>query len=96
MNWHRFCTGTEDTELEVGNINSEADKMLKALFEYARRRREEGVYDFTQIMHEYSKYVLPEFLLNNSRAGLANRFNNMIKLYIATDPRYQCRLDSFR
>ena len=24
------------------------------------RRRDEGVYDFTQIMHEYSKYVLPE------------------------------------
>jgi len=80
----------------VDRINSEADKLLKALLEYARRRRDEGTYDFAQIMHEYSKYVLPEFLSSNSRTGLANRFNNMIKWYVATDPRHQCKLDSFR
>ncbi len=75
-------------------ISSEADKLLKALFDYARRRREEGVYDFTQIMHEYSKYVLPEFL-ENSKNSLAKKFNNMIRDYVATDPRYQSRLDAY-
>ncbi len=75
-------------------ITSEADKILKALFEYARRRREEGVYDFTQIMNEYGKYVLPEFL-SNSRNSFAKRLNIMIKEYVATDPRYQTRLDVF-
>ncbi|MEM3128642.1 MAG: hypothetical protein QW769_06520 [Nitrososphaerales archaeon] len=68
---------------------------MKALFDYARRRRDEGVYDFTQIMHEYSKYVLPEFLSENSRNNLAKRFNCMIKEYVATDPRYQTRLDVY-
>lgn len=55
-------------------IGSEADKLLKALFDYARRRREEGVYDLTQIMYEYSKYVLPEFL-ETSRNVLGKKFN---------------------
>lgn len=78
----------------MGRITSEADKLLKALFEYARRRREEGVYDFTQIMHEYDKYVLPEFL-ENSKNALGKRFNVMIREYVATDPRYQKRLDAY-
>lgn len=51
--------------------------MLKALSDYARRRRDEGVYDFTQMIHEYSKYVLPEFL-TNSRNSLAKRFNSIL------------------
>lgn len=76
-------------------ISSETDKLLKALFDYARRRREEGVYDFTHIMHEYSKYVLPEFLADNSRKNLAKRFNNIIREYVSTDPRYQMKLDLF-
>jgi hypothetical protein len=79
----------------VGIISSEADKLLKALFDYARRRRDEGVYDFTQIMYEYSKYVLPEFL-ENSRNSLAKRFNVMIREYVATDPRYQRKLEDFQ
>ncbi len=78
----------------MDRISSEADKLLKALFDYARRRREEGVYDFTQIMHEYSKYVLPEFL-ENPRNVLGKRFNCMIREYVATDPRYQTRLDLY-
>ena len=75
-------------------MNSEADRLLRALLDYARRRREEGVYDFTQIMHEYSKYVLPEFL-SSSRNNIARHFDNMIKVYVATDPRYQSRMDAF-
>jgi len=67
---------------------------LKELFEYARRRREEGVYDFTQIMDEYSKYVLPE-LVRNSRNTLAKRFIVIIREYVATDPRQQTRLDIY-
>ncbi len=78
----------------ASNISSEADKLLKALFDYARRRREEGVYDFTQIMHEYSKYVLPEFL-SNSRNSFAKRFNSIIREFVMTDPRYQSRLDCY-
>ncbi len=76
-------------------ISSETDKLLKALFDYARRRREEGVYDFTQIMHEYSKYVLPEFLANSTRNGLSKRFYDAIRDYVTTDPRYQTRLDVY-
>ncbi len=64
-------------------ISSETDKLLKALFDYTRRRREEGVYDFTQIMDEYSKCVLPKFL-ENSKNTLGKRFNVMIKGYVAT------------
>jgi hypothetical protein len=78
----------------VSNINSEADRLLRALFDYARRRRDEGVYDFTQIMHEYSKYVLPEFL-SSSRNSLSRHLDNMIRVYVATDPRYQSRLDAY-
>jgi len=73
-------------------MNSEADKLLRALLDYAKRRREEGVYDFTQIMYEYSKYVLPAFP-SNSRNSLVKRFNNSIKEYVLTDPRYQTKLD---
>ena len=76
-------------------MNSEADRLLRALLDYARRRREEGVHDFTQIMYEYSKYVLPEFL-ENSKNALGKRFNAMIREYVATDPRYQRKLDAFR
>lgn len=78
----------------MGRISSEADKLLKALFDYARHRRDEGVYDFTQVMYEYSKYVLPEFL-SNSKSSLAKRLYTMIKDYVLTDPRYQSRLDCF-
>lgn len=45
-------------------------------------------------MNEYSKYVLPEFL-GNSRNNIVKRFNNMIREYVATDPRYQTRLDVY-
>lgn len=75
-------------------MNSEANRLLKALFDYARRRREGGVYDFTQIMHEYGKYVLPEFM-ENSKNALGKRFNTMIREYVATDPRYQSKLDAY-
>ena len=78
----------------MSNISSEADKLLKALFDYARRRRDEGVHDFTQIMHEYSKYVLPEFL-SSSKNNLAKRFNDTIREYVTTDPRYQTKLDLY-
>lgn len=79
---------------DVRKISSEADKLLKAFFEYTRRRRDAGIYDFTQIVHEYSKYVLPEFL-SSQRNSLAKRFNSMIREHVATDPRYQSRLDVF-
>lgn len=75
-------------------MNSEADRLLRALLDYARRRRDEGVYDFTQITYEYSKYVLPEFL-SNPRNSLVRRFNSMIRDYVATDPRYQSKLDAY-
>ncbi len=45
-------------------------------------------------MHEYSKYVLPEFL-ENSKNTVGKRFNIMIREYVATDPRYQMKLDAF-
>ncbi len=78
-----FILFTDALKSEASNINSEADKLLKALFDYARRRREEGINDFTHIMHEYSKYVLPE-LLSNSKNNLAKRFNNLIREYVVT------------
>lgn len=45
-------------------------------------------------MHEYGKYVLPEFL-EISKNALGKRLNVMIKEYVATDPRYQMKLDTF-
>ena len=75
-------------------MNSGADRLLRALLDYARRIREEGVYDFTQITHEYNKYVLPEFL-SNPKNSLAKRFNSMIREYVSTDPKYQSKLDAY-
>jgi hypothetical protein len=34
--------------------------------------------------------------LDNSRNGIAKRFNAMIKEYVLTDPRYQMRLDAYK
>lgn len=81
------------SNIEVNKINSEADKLMKVLFDYARRRREEEVFDFTQLLHEYAKYVLPEFL--TAKNNFAKRLNTMIREYVATDPRYQRRLEDF-
>lgn len=78
-------------------IVSEADKLFKSLFQYARERRDEGVYDFTEILSGFYRDVLsPNYSSDNSsRSNLAKRFMNLIKEYVATDPRYQSRLDEF-
>lgn len=75
-------------------ISCVAYKLLNALFEYARQRRDEGINDFTQIMDEYSRYVLPEFAEHSGNL-LTKQLNEMIRHYVATDPRYQSKLEEF-
>ena len=68
--------------------------MLKQWFEYARRERERGVYDFTQIVHGFYRKLSLEYD-DSTRNTLTRRLIRMMKEYIETDPRYQSRMDEF-
>jgi hypothetical protein len=45
-------------------------------------------------MDEYSKHLLPE-LAQHPRNTLGKRLIEMVREYVATDPRYQTKLDVF-
>ena len=67
---------------------SEAEKIIKALFDYAKERREEGIRDFGEIMSGF------RYSLNNMdcNGGFSKKFVKLIKDFLATDPLYQRRL----
>jgi hypothetical protein len=63
---------------------------------YAKVKRDEGVYDFTEILAGFYKDELSKYDSGNSqRSNLVMRFMNFIKEYVDTDPRYQSRMDSY-
>lgn len=68
--------------------SSEAEKIIKALFEYAKERREEGVRDFGEIMSGFRNSLV--FLDFNG--GFSKKLVKLIKEFLATDPLYQKRL----
>ncbi|MBI2936718.1 MAG: hypothetical protein HYY22_00775 [Thaumarchaeota archaeon] len=44
-------------------INSEADRLMKQLFEYAARERDRGVYNFTEIVSGFYRKLDSEMAL---------------------------------
>ena len=76
-------------------INSEADRLLRSLFQYAAKRREEGVYDLTRILSGYLNEYLNSDVVMSGRNNFAKRLREMAKVYVETDPRYQSRIDSY-
>ena len=81
---------------EVMGVSGEADTLLKRLFEYAKVKRAENVYDFTAIMDGFYKLLSKENYEDNGRNTLTNRFLKIAKEYVQTDPRHQLRIDQFR
>lgn len=75
-------------------INSEADRLLKSLFQYARKRRDEGVSDFTDILNGFYHERLLDSM-NDGRNAITKRFCSLVKEYVETDPRYQKKMDEF-
>ncbi len=69
--------------------------MLKSLFQYASRKRDEGVYDFTKIMESFYHETLVDVEGLGKGNNLTRRLTKMIKEYVATDPRHQCKIDQF-
>ncbi|MEM3538448.1 MAG: hypothetical protein QW193_04380 [Nitrososphaerales archaeon] len=84
-------------EREGGCIASEADKLFKSLLNYAKVKRDEGVYDFTEILAGFYKRLLNHGYDNeaNSKNAFTKRFMKLVKEYVETDPRYQSKMDSY-
>ena len=76
-------------------INSEADRLMKQLFEYAVRERDRGVYDFTQVIDGFYRKTDTGNNGNSMRNSFTNRLLKMMKDYVETDPRAQLRMDQF-
>ncbi|MDH5811838.1 MAG: hypothetical protein QXO54_05700 [Candidatus Methanomethylicaceae archaeon] len=67
---------------------SEAEKIIKALFEYAKERRQNGVRDFGEIMSGFRDSLADM----DCNGGFSKKFVKLIKDFLATDPLYQRRL----
>ncbi len=67
---------------------SEAEKLLKALFDYARERREEGIRDFGEIVSGFRNSLIDM----DCNGGISKKFVKLIKDFLATDPLYQRKL----
>ncbi len=76
----------------MSSINSEADRLFKALFEYADEMRAKNEHDFTEIVSGFYKRLASE-RNNSDRNSTAKRIMALMKNYVDTDPRYQMRID---
>ena len=76
----------------MSSINSEADRLFKALFEYAGEMRVRNVYDFTELVNGFYKRLASE-RDNSDRNSITKRVMVLMKNYVDTDPRYQMRID---
>jgi len=70
--------------------SSEAERLIKDMFEYARARRESGTGDFGEIMAGFRKRLVEE---GGVEGNFSKRFLRLIKEFLATDPRYQKKLE---
>lgn len=73
-------------------MNPEVDRLLKSVFEYASSKREEGVYDMTEILGRYYRDVL---MIATNPSGIAKRLTSLVKEFVEKDTRYQSRIDRF-
>ena len=62
-------------------INSEADRLIKQLFEYASSERDRGVYDFTRVISGFYRTLNPE----DNTKNFTNRLLKMMKDYVETE-----------
>ena len=76
-------------------INSEADSLMKQLFEYAVRERDRGVYDFTEIISGFYRKLDLEYNDIPTRNSFTNRLLRIMKEYVEIDPRFQGRMDNY-
>lgn len=67
---------------------SEAEKIIKALFDYAKERRGEGVRDFGEIMSGFRNSLVR----SECDGSFSKRFVKLVRDFLATDPLYQRRL----
>jgi len=65
--------------------------------DYARIKRDEGVYDFTEVLAGFYKQLLDSSYTDEatSKNTFTKRFIKLVKEYVETDPRYQGRMDSY-
>ena len=88
-------TGFQKKRERGDTINSEADKLWKKLFEYADQKRDDGLYDFTEIVIGFYRELNVQYDGDSVRNNLTRRVLKMMKDYAETDPRYQSRIDEF-
>jgi len=69
---------------------SEAERLIKEMFEYARESRASGAGDFGEIMAGFRKKLMDE---DGGEGTFSKKFLRLIKEFQATDPRYQRRLE---
>jgi len=71
--------------------------LFKSLLNYAKVKRDEGVYDFTEILAGFYKQLLAIGYAENTtnRNNVTKRFMKLVKEYVETDPRYQSKMDEF-
>lgn len=67
---------------------SEAEKLIKALFDYAKERREIGVRDFAEIMSGFRNFIVK----SECDGTFSKKFIKLVRDFLATDPIYQQRL----
>jgi len=65
--------------------------------DYAKTKRDKGIYDFTEILSGFCKQLLDRGYTDevNNRNSFTKRFMKLVKEYVGTDPRYQSRMDQY-
>ncbi len=69
---------------------------MKGLLQYASRKRDNAIYDVTEILRCYYDDVLKiEGLVDGRNGNLAKKVSSLVKEFLETDPRYQSRMDQY-
>ena len=67
------------------------------MLDYAKVKRDEGVYNLTEILAGFYKQLLDSGYKDDAtnRNTFTKRFMKLVKEYVETDPRYQSRMDNY-
>jgi hypothetical protein len=69
--------------------SSDAERLLKDLFDYAKESRKAGIFDFSEIISGFCR-KLGE--INASENAFTKKFIKNAKGFLASDPKYQTKL----
>jgi hypothetical protein len=69
--------------------SSDAERLLKDLFDYAKESRKAGIFDFSEIISGFRR-KLGE--IDASENPFAKKFIKNAKEFLASDPKYQTKL----